>query len=657
MKKGKNIKLSFKKAIDLLETYIPSNTEMMKMQLDFIFSKYPNEANKGNFSIARAFYELNNPEALIQLKQLSIKKEYNEHEIALLIASTGRFTTISKVLVYFKDYKCGNHWCIERLLDDISEANEKLKICNAILTRVTKKNVEDWIEELKILSRLGYYEEVKKKINPLRHQTKLSPQIVSLLCNVYWQSSMLSENKKFFELYHHSTDLDTDTKWIINEALKRISTIEMYDLSNKQTEGRYEDEFFHCFFIKQQTFGYVPKSKNKLALIGHNLAAGGAEKILSLAFKELISTNAETELWAHSLDPSMGHDFFYKEYLRDIDTKSISIMKKTNEIIFPFSDINGYVGLESQAIYEKILTNKPSIIHAWQDTTNIEVALAGIQAGVKRIFLHPHNLRPIEVHKIPIVVSMKSAYQALNQRKEITFVFPSYAAKADYTDWMEVEKLNSAIVIPNGFEFPNHSQYNLYEKSLKFFRKEIGIPENAKIVIGIFRITEIKQPNLWLKVAEKCISSDPNIYFVLFGDGDLYHQLQDEINRSVHSKNIHLAGRRSNIQKLISASDVLLQTSRSECLPSSIIEALSLGIQVVATDVGGTKECMPPNGIKKFLKVCRLNDVNQITKSVLESINDKVTQKEKLKMINCSREYFSISMMAQRLSKEYNFNS
>ena len=42
MKKGKNIKLSFKKAIDLLATYIPSNTEMMKMQLDFIFSKYPN---------------------------------------------------------------------------------------------------------------------------------------------------------------------------------------------------------------------------------------------------------------------------------------------------------------------------------------------------------------------------------------------------------------------------------------------------------------------------------------------------------------------------------------------------------------------------------------------------------------------------------------
>ena len=72
--------------------------------------------------------------------------------------------------------------------------------------------------------------------------------------------------------------------------------------------------------------------------------------------------------------------------------------------------------------------------------------------------------------------------------------------------------------------------------------------------------------------------------------------------------------------------DVFINTSSSEGIPVSIMEAQSFGVPVIATDVGGTKEIVnSKNGF--FLSSNPSND--EIASAIIDAANnnDKWTQK------------------------------
>ncbi len=74
---------------------------------------------------------------------------------------------------------------------------------------------------------------------------------------------------------------------------------------------------------------------------------------------------------------------------------------------------------------------------------------------------------------------------------------------------------------------------------------------------------------------------------VIVGDGSFKTTLERLTN---NDKDILFLGSRNDVVDILSITDVLVNPSYSEGLPTSILEAASVGIPVVATDVGGTKE-------------------------------------------------------------------
>lgn len=87
---------------------------------------------------------------------------------------------------------------------------------------------------------------------------------------------------------------------------------------------------------------------------------------------------------------------------------------------------------------------------------------------------------------------------------------------------------------------------------------------------------------------------DIKINWTHFGDGELFEQLKEEIELLPGNIHVSLKGRVSNqeIYEYYSKNNVNLfvNVSASEGLPVSIMEAISFGIPVIATDVGGTSE-------------------------------------------------------------------
>ena len=116
--------------------------------------------------------------------------------------------------------------------------------------------------------------------------------------------------------------------------------------------------------------------------------------------------------------------------------------------------------------------------------------------------------------------------------------------------------------------------------------------DNEKILlVSCSNMIPVKRVSL---IAEALQKTDLNIEWYHFGDGETRSKVEEIIKKFPKNVCGHLMGYTQNvdIQKFYSSHDItaLINTSSSEGVPVSIMEAQSYGIPVIATNVGGTSE-------------------------------------------------------------------
>jgi glycosyltransferase involved in cell wall biosynthesis len=77
---------------------------------------------------------------------------------------------------------------------------------------------------------------------------------------------------------------------------------------------------------------------------------------------------------------------------------------------------------------------------------------------------------------------------------------------------------------------------------------------------------------------------------VIVGEVALDEELQRLVDETHLRDHLRLLGRRSDIPEVLSAFDVFVLSSHDEGMSNAILEAMSMELPVVATDVGGTGE-------------------------------------------------------------------
>lgn len=175
------------------------------------------------------------------------------------------------------------------------------------------------------------------------------------------------------------------------------------------------------------------------------------------------------------------------------------------------------------------------------------------------------------------------------------------------------------------------------EKCAISLRSELGLEKEA-VVIGCFANSRTwKRPDIFVKVAVQCQKSHPNMKFVWFGndyDGSLKKAIQDaqKVNKGV---NIIHAKFRQDVLTSMAGCDVLLATSEGEPFGRTLVEAMALGIPVVASNSGGHSETVrhKENGLLfpvEDYQNCKSCLVHLIEDAVLRSTlieNGKMTAK------------------------------
>ena len=183
-----------------------------------------------------------------------------------------------------------------------------------------------------------------------------------------------------------------------------------------------------------------------------------------------------------------------------------------------------------------------------------------------------------------------------------------------------IEKVHSVSIDGSTFlknSFPSFSKkIKVSYLGTKDFGEALYKPSKTLKILTISNLYPLKRIHL---LVEALRSVEISVEWKHFGKGDLF----DEINKMTGSFPDHIScefmGQKSNDFLMYYIKnhhfDVFVNLSKYEGLPVSIIEAISFGIPVFATDAGGTREIVNSNTGKLF-------DNNFNIKYLSESLNN-----------------------------------
>lgn len=119
-------------------------------------------------------------------------------------------------------------------------------------------------------------------------------------------------------------------------------------------------------------------------------------------------------------------------------------------------------------------------------------------------------------------------------------------------------------------------------------RESLGLLTNQLQCAFIGRITQIKRPDRFLDLVAEVNRRKIEMNFFIAGDGEL----MDLTRKRIVDENlpVTILGWQSNIERVLSAADIVVLTSDNEGTPLSLIQAGMSALPVVATNVGSVPE-------------------------------------------------------------------
>jgi glycosyltransferase involved in cell wall biosynthesis/GNAT superfamily N-acetyltransferase len=150
-------------------------------------------------------------------------------------------------------------------------------------------------------------------------------------------------------------------------------------------------------------------------------------------------------------------------------------------------------------------------------------------------------------------------------------------------------------------------------------RSELGLTGNEIVVGTVANFRPQKDyPNL-LRAARKLTDRGVAVRFVAVGQGPQERDVRDLVDELGLGEQVVLTGYRPDAVRVMAACDVFTLASQWEGLPVALMEALALGLPVVATAVGGIAEELH-DGVDALL--VPPNDAESLAAAIERVVND-----------------------------------
>ncbi|MBN2071701.1 MAG: glycosyltransferase family 4 protein [Candidatus Krumholzibacteriota bacterium] len=206
-------------------------------------------------------------------------------------------------------------------------------------------------------------------------------------------------------------------------------------------------------------------------------------------------------------------------------------------------------------------------------------------------------------------------------------------------------KRASIIEIPNGIDPESH--YIPGRKEKRSARASLGIDDESIILLFTGRLSRQKNLDILLEAMEQV--ARPGLKLLIAGKGPERERLERIASKETLNGSVSFLGPVEDPEILYRAADIFVLPSREEGMSNSLLEAMSSGLKVIATDISGSCELID-DGISGLL--VPPGDARSLGEKILEAASGRfdpgTAPRERI------LEKYSIGSVADRYIDLYN---
>lgn len=293
----------------------------------------------------------------------------------------------------------------------------------------------------------------------------------------------------------------------------------------------------------------------KILYLVDNLLIGGAQMQLSRLVQGL-----------------GDHDFDLRVLaLGDTHPRLMQIIGARKVAVFPMMCIwkPGF-WISYQKVRQAVRAIKPDIVHTYLNTSNVFGAYTARQARVPIIITSRRDMGRFRSRRI-------AAMERWSNKFCHRVVCVSDAVKKQTVDSEGLDPAK-AVVLYSGVEVPP--------------RAESSPPSGNGLTVGmVASIDRMEKGHMdFLKVAREVRGRNKEIRFVIVGDGHLRPELERYVEREGLHGAVDFRGRSADVPAEVRKFDIFVMPSHTEGFSNAVLEAMALGVPVLANALEGNLE-------------------------------------------------------------------
>jgi glycosyltransferase involved in cell wall biosynthesis len=173
-------------------------------------------------------------------------------------------------------------------------------------------------------------------------------------------------------------------------------------------------------------------------------------------------------------------------------------------------------------------------------------------------------------------------------------------------------------VVHNGIDCVRYQQPD--SEKVCQLRKEFRLSPDKIAITTVARLNIQKGHSDLIEVAKRVTSTNPEVVFILAGDGELRRELELATSEAELAKNIIFTGYRKEIPEILAMTDIFFLPTLFEGLPHAVLEAMAAARCVVASRVDGVCEAVSDGETGILVDPGNINHLTEALTNLIRNI-------------------------------------
>lgn len=290
----------------------------------------------------------------------------------------------------------------------------------------------------------------------------------------------------------------------------------------------------------------MEKNNKVVSFVIPKISGGGAERVVTVLSSALADMGYDTHVIIHRHSKM--------EYPISNNVKLIYLDDESR-------GMGHFAGLihRLKVVRKYIKDNKIDIIIPFLDSCVVHTFIAS--RGTKCTFITTLRNNPYERSK--------------QEKRKCDFV--AFFADANYVQNQIQKDYFSKRIQKKTFIVPNPVNNTFFEKGKTYSGK-------IEKLVAIGRLNSQKNYPRLLNAMKIVLEKHPDVSLSIYGEGDLFQELNDKISEMNLDKNVVLCGRSNDITQVLDSHDLFIMSSDYEGMPNSLMESMSYGMPCISVD-------------------------------------------------------------------------